>query len=61
MNRREIYIFTHYTDIAEARKSDMRRMQAEAVRNILGGLVERSRHVFRRLSLGNRAPGMDRA
>ena len=35
MDRRETYIFTHYSDIADAKRRDVRILQAEAARGIM--------------------------
>ena len=39
MTREETYIMSHYTEIAEAKQRDVRRMQAEIVQGALRGAM----------------------
>ena len=40
MDRRETYIFTHYTDIADAKEREIRNLKAEVVRGIMLGVAK---------------------
>ena len=56
MNRRDTYIFTHYTEIAEAITRDVRSQQAEIAGYILHGLVKELRRAVQRISPSKQAP-----
>ena len=49
MDPRETYIFTHYSHIADARRGDVRSLQAEVARGIALWMCNAVRRVFRRI------------
>ena len=53
MNRHDAYTFAHYTEIAEAKRHDVRRLQAEMTLSILRSLGTTIRKAFRRVPRGN--------
>ena len=50
MDRRETFIFTHYSDIADEKKRDVRNLQSEAARSIMLGMRKALLRVVRRVS-----------
>ena len=53
MDRRDTYIFTHYSDIAEAKNRDVRNLQAKAVRSLMLGMCEALIRMVRPVSSRN--------
>ena len=51
MDRREEFILTHYTDISDTKKREVRALQAEMTRRFLLGLIVRLHRAGQRISL----------
>ena len=59
MNRHDAYTFAHYTEIAEAKRHDVRRLQAEMTLSILRSLGTTIRKAFRRVLRSNQIGSLD--
>lgn len=61
MTPTEAHTLTHYTEIAEAKQRDVRRIQAESARHMLKGILAAVRNSFRASQRRNDAQASERA
>jgi hypothetical protein len=59
MTSKDEFIFTHYTDIAEAKHQEVRRLKAEATREVLRDMIKGLSGSLRRSPIDTQSSGWD--